>query len=187
MCYCLRALRQLDCPNGVEAVEGYENNQYSCVDLGGATADCSALKKNFLMASVVNCIQSGGSGGIGGAMVRGGGGGSGEGSGGSGGGGVGFNFDNLWALLTLLLFIIPYVVYWVKRWRARCAEAAAAVAAVPAVSYEVAEPEDGDAEVEVPAQQQQQLELPEQQQPLAIEPAPINIPLQPLIAYDLLG
>ncbi len=109
MCYCLRALRQLDCPNGVEAVEGYENNQYSRVDLGRATADCSALKKNFPMASIVDCVQSSGSGG---------GGGSGEGSDGSGGGSVGFNFDNLCALLTLLLFIIPYVGYWVKRWRA---------------------------------------------------------------------
>ncbi len=167
----------MDCPAGVELLEGYENREYSRVDLGGATGDCRALQKNFPAASIIDCVQSG----DGGDSIRGGG-GSGEGSGGSGGSGVGFNFDNLWALLTLLLFIIPYVVYWVKRWRARCAEAAAAVAAVPTVVYQVAEPEDGDAEVEVPVQQQQQ-----QQQQLAIEPAPTNMPLEPLIAYDLMG
>ncbi len=60
-------------------------------------------------------------------------------------------------------------------------EAAAAVAAVPTVAYEVAE-------LEVPAQQQQQqLELPEQQQSLAIEPAPTNMLIDAQVAYVLLG
>ncbi len=170
----MRALRQLDCPNGVEPLEGYENKQYGRVDLVGAMADCKALQKNFLMASIMDCVQSGG----------GGGGGATDGGGDSGGGGSRFNFNNLWALPTLLLFIIPYVWYWVNKWRTwRAAEAAAAVVAVPAVAYQVVEPEE--AEVEVPTQQQQ--ELPTQQQQLAIEPAPTNVLLQPLIVYDLLG
>ncbi len=49
------------------------------------------------------------------------------------------------------------------------------------MAYEVAEPEeDGEAEV-VPMEQQQQ------QQQLAIEVAPTNVPLELLIAYDLMG
>ncbi len=172
VCYCLRALRQLDCPNGVEALEGFENRQYGHVDLGGATADCSALQKNFPKATIVDCVQSGG----GGSGRSGGGGGGGGGSGGS----IGFNFNNLWALLTLLLLVVPYIWHLVKRWRAR---RVAAAEGVPTVAYEVAEPEeDGEAVAEgVPAEQMQQ------QQQLALEPAPTNVPLEPLIIYDLMG
>ncbi len=176
VCYCLRALRQLDCPNGVEALEGFENRQYGRVDLGGATADCSALQKNFPAASIVDCIQSGGGGG---ADSGGGGGGATVGGGGSSGG-VGFNFNNLWALLTLLLFVVPYIWHLMKKWHARRAEAAAVAEGLPAVTYQVAEPEDEDAEVGMPAEQLQQ-------QQLAIEPAPTNVPLEPLVVYDLLG
>ncbi len=63
VCYCLCTLRQLDCPIRVEPVEGYKNSDYMKVDLGGATADCKALQKNFPMASVIDCMQSGGGGG----------------------------------------------------------------------------------------------------------------------------
>ncbi len=172
----------MDCPTGVEPLEGYENREYSRVDMGGATGDCRALQKNFPAASIVDCVQSGGSSGIGGAMVGGGSSGGADGSGSA----SRFNSDNLWALLTLLLFVLPYIWYWVKKWKVRHAEAAAAMAVVPAVGYQVAEPEEAESEVAAP----QQLELPaqqQQQQQLAIEPAPINVPLQPLIAYDLMG
>ncbi len=93
-------------------------------------------------------------------MVGGGGSGSVDGGGGGGSSG-GFNFDNLWALLTLLLFVVPYIWYWVKKWRTSHAEAAVAMAEVPAVGYQVAKPEDMEAEVA--ALQQQELELPAQQ------------------------
>ncbi len=170
VCYCLRALRQLDCPNGVEALEGFVNRQYGRVDLGGAAADCSALQRNFPMASIVDCMQIGGGGG--GATV--------EGSG-SGSGGSGFNADNLWALLTLLLFFVPIIWRMVKQWRARRAAAAAVAEGLPAVAYQVEEPEDGSGEAEgVPAGQVQQ-------QQLAIEPASTITPLEPQVVYDLMG
>ncbi len=168
-CYCLRALRQLDCPNGVAALPGYVNDDYLKVDMGGSTADCAALQHNFPMVSIVDCMQIGRSG-------------SGTRSAGAAIDGGGFNWDTLWGLLSLLLFvIILYVVYWVKKWRMQ--RAARMAEGLPVVAYRVTEPSEGEAE----APQQQQPELPGVAQQLAIEPAPTNMPLEPLIIYDLLG
>ncbi len=111
-CYCLRTLRQLDCLNGVEVVAGFMNDEYLEVDMGGSTANCMTLQCNFPMASIVDCVQIGGvrSGGV--AID-----GSGSGS---------FDYDTLWSLLSLFLFIIiPYIIYWMKKW---CTQHAAQMA-----------------------------------------------------------
>ncbi len=85
-------------------------------------------------------------------------------------------------MLSLLLFIvIPYVVYWVKKWHAW--HMAQMAEGLPAVACQVTELSEAEAE----APQQQQPELPGVAQQLAIEPAPTNMPLKPLIIYDLLG
>ncbi len=101
MCYCLRALRRLDCPNGVEPLEGFESCQYGRINLGGATADCRALQNNFPEAVIVDCVQSGRSGG-------GGSGGGGGGSGGGGGGGGGER-GRVWGARRLLVIVLSEV------------------------------------------------------------------------------